>query len=183
MRASLLLVGDDSVLLHSLVELLQDLAQMKLAISSDAEAAIVEEPYDLVVLCQTVPEHVVRRLLTTAWMLVPSPAIMVIDGSEEHRRLGALTYSAQLPDPGRLHGAVSALLRSTNADYGFLVHLRSPKEVLHYVVASTVEIQGEHLTFVNSEGNLTATFMVDGVRSWNVLRKCDAPGSLTPRAI
>jgi hypothetical protein len=57
MRTSVLLVGDNPALLHSRVVLLQDLAQIKLAISGDAEAAIMVESYDLVVLCQTVPEQ------------------------------------------------------------------------------------------------------------------------------
>jgi hypothetical protein len=98
MRPSVLLVGEDSVLLHSRVELLRDLAQTRQAISIDAEASIAEQVYDVVVLCQTVPERVARKILTTAWLLVPSPVILVIDGSEEHRRLGALTYPAQVPD-------------------------------------------------------------------------------------
>jgi hypothetical protein len=83
MRTRVLLLGDNPALLHSRVELLQDLAQIKLAISGDADAAIMVDSYDLVVLCQTVPEQVARRLLTMAWMLDPSPVIVVIDGSED----------------------------------------------------------------------------------------------------
>jgi hypothetical protein len=169
MRASLLLVGDDSALLHTRVQLLKDLAQIRLAISGDAEAAIVQESYDLVVLCQTVPEQVVRRLLAMAWLLVPSPVIMVIDGSEAHRRLGAVTYPVRLCDPDRLHSVAASLITPTGTNYGFLVRLRAPQQPLHYVVASAVEIQGEHLVFVNSKGYLTASFMVNVVCSWNVL--------------
>jgi hypothetical protein len=118
-----------------------------------------------------VPEQVVRRLLTMAWMLVPSPVIMVIDGSEEHRRLGAVTYPAQVRDPGRLQSFVAALIKSSGTDHGFLVRLRSRKQTLHYVVASTVDIQGERLVFVNSKGKLTASFIVNLVCSWNVLSR------------
>jgi hypothetical protein len=169
MRARLLLVGDDSVLLHSREELLQDLAQIRLARSSDAEASIVAGSYELVVLCQTVPEHLVRRLLKMTWMLDPSPDVMVIDGSEEHRRLGAVTYRRQLCNPSWLKSVVAALIASSSTDYGFVVRIRSPKQILHYVVASTAEIQGEHLIFVNSKGKLIASFMLDAVCSWNVL--------------
>jgi hypothetical protein len=171
MRASVLLVGDDSALLHSRVELLQDLAHIRLAFSGDAEPSIAVQSYDLVVLCQTVPEPLVRRLLTTAWMLVPSPVIMVIDGSEAHRRLGAVTYPAQSRDPGLLRSVVASLITATGTDYGFLVRLRSPKQTLHYVIASTVDIQGEHLVFVNSKGKLAASFIVNLVCSWNVLSR------------
>jgi hypothetical protein len=50
MRTSLLLIGDDSAWLQNQGELLQDLAQIRLAISGDAETAVVKESYDLVVL-------------------------------------------------------------------------------------------------------------------------------------
>jgi hypothetical protein len=106
-----------------------------------------------------------------AWILDPSPVIMVMDGSEEHRRLGAVTYPAQSCDPGRLHSVVAALITSTGNDYGFLVCLRSLKQNLHYVVASIVDVQGEHLVFVNSKGKLTASFIVNLVCSWNVLSR------------
>jgi hypothetical protein len=169
MRASVLLVGDDLALLRKRAELLQDLAQIRPVISGDAEAAIFEEPYDLVIVCHSVVEQVVRRLLTVAWMLFPSPAILVSAGSEEHRRLGAVAYHAQLGDPQRLHSVVAALTMSTGTEYGFLVRFRSPKQTLYYVAASTVEIQGDHLVFVNSKGRLAASFVMDLVCSWNVL--------------
>jgi hypothetical protein len=40
--------------------------------------------------------------------------------------------------------------------------------ILH-VVASTVQIEGDHLAFVGSKGNLSALFIVEMVGSWRML--------------
>ena len=51
----------------------------------------------------------------------------------------------------------------------YLVRLKAPSLALQHVAASRFEIHGEHLVFVNSQGNLAALFLTELVQSWNVL--------------
>jgi hypothetical protein len=52
-------------------------------------------------------------------------------------------------------------------DHSYRVRLKT--QAIQHVVASTVEIHGDHLVFVNSNGQLTALFVKSVVRSWNML--------------
>jgi hypothetical protein len=40
---------------------------------------------------------------------------------------------------------------------------------VQHVIAATVQLHGDHLVFVNSKGQLTALFLKDLVRSWEML--------------
>jgi hypothetical protein len=51
----------------------------------------------------------------------------------------------------------------------YLVALKPPNPPLQQVVAASVEVHGEHLVFLTTEGKLAALFLLDIVRSWNVL--------------
>jgi hypothetical protein len=53
------------------------------------------------------------------------------------------------------------------ADHNYRVHLTT--QTVHHVIASTVQLHGDHLVFVNSKGQLTALFLKDLVRTWNML--------------
>ena len=53
----------------------------------------------------------------------------------------------------------------------FLVRLRS-KAILE-VRAATVEIHGEHLSFLTAKGKLAALFLLDLVESWNEIAPAD----------
>jgi hypothetical protein len=59
MRASILFVGDEPGLLLFRGKLLQDHGEVTKASSWDRETTLASQTYDLIVLCQTVPEHVV----------------------------------------------------------------------------------------------------------------------------
>jgi hypothetical protein len=52
-------------------------------------------------------------------------------------------------------------------DHNYRVHLTT--HTVQHVIASTVQLHGDHLVFVNSKGQLTALFLKDLVRSWNML--------------
>jgi hypothetical protein len=52
-------------------------------------------------------------------------------------------------------------------DHNYRVRLTN--QTVHHVIASTVELHGDHLVFVNSKGQLTALFLRDLIRSWNML--------------
>ena len=54
------------------------------------------------------------------------------------------------------------------AEKTYLVRLKPPLSIQH-VPASRFEIQGEHVVFVDANGNLKAVFLMELVESWNVL--------------
>jgi hypothetical protein len=53
------------------------------------------------------------------------------------------------------------------ADHNYRVHLTT--HTVQHVIASSVQLHGDHLVFVNSKGQLTALFLRELVRSWNML--------------
>jgi hypothetical protein len=55
------------------------------------------------------------------------------------------------------------------ADKTHLLCLKPPALGIQHVMASRVEIHGEHLVLLNSEGKLAALFLMHVVQSWNVL--------------
>ena len=77
MKASILIVGDDPVLLHTRAELLRDW-QTVTASSRDAEEAMLARTYDLLIFSQTVQEKVVRSLIDQARRLRPESRILAI---------------------------------------------------------------------------------------------------------
>jgi hypothetical protein len=52
-------------------------------------------------------------------------------------------------------------------DHNYRVRLTT--QTAQHVIASTVQLHGDHLVFVNSKGQLTALFLKNLVRSWNML--------------
>jgi hypothetical protein len=60
-------------------------------------------------------------------------------------------------------------------DKTHLLRLKPPALGVQHVLASSVEVHGEHLVLLNSEGKLAALFLTQVVESWNVL---PAPPSL-----
>ena len=49
----------------------------------------------------------------------------------------------------------------------YLVRIRPPLSTIQAVVAARAEIHGEHLAFVDSNGGLTALFLLELIQSWN----------------
>jgi hypothetical protein len=43
----------------------------------------------------------------------------------------------------------------------YLVAFKPPSQALQLVIATTVEVQGEHLVFLNGEGKLAALFLME----------------------
>jgi hypothetical protein len=52
-------------------------------------------------------------------------------------------------------------------DHNYRVRLTT--QTVQHVIASTVQLHGDHLVFVNAKGQLTALFLKDLVRGWNIL--------------
>jgi len=110
MKARILIVGDDPVLLHTRAELLRDW-QIVTASSRDASEAMHAQNYDLLIFSQTVQEKVVRNLIGQAHELDPAPRILAIDSGKE-RHFGSAMYQAELSNPGGLRLAVARMLDS-----------------------------------------------------------------------
>jgi hypothetical protein len=89
MRPSILLVGNDPLLLQTYVNSLRGKGQVASVKSQDAEDAIASRLYDLVVLCKTVPQETVTRLIDRTTALDPCPIILAVNVSEEPPQLGS----------------------------------------------------------------------------------------------
>jgi hypothetical protein len=48
----------------------------------------------------------------------------------------------------------------------YLVRLKTPQRGVYFVIADSVEIQGEHLVFLNAQGKLLLLILLEIVESW-----------------
>jgi hypothetical protein len=55
---------------------------------------------------------------------------------------------------------------SMMADKTYLVRLKPPQRDVYCVIAECVEIHGEHLVFLNSQGKLLVLILLEIVESW-----------------
>jgi CheY-like chemotaxis protein len=108
MKALILIIGDDPILLRTRAELLRDW-QITTVSSRDAQEALRSRPYDLVILSQTVQETQARTLIAQALELDPNPRILAIRSGDD-RQLGSPTYQVDLNNPGGLRSAVARIL-------------------------------------------------------------------------
>jgi DNA-binding NtrC family response regulator len=108
MKALILIIGDDPILLRTRAELLRDW-QITTVNSRDAGEALRSRPYNLVILSQTVQETQARSLIAQAQELDPNPRILAIRSGED-RQLGSPTYQVDLNNPGGLRSAVARIL-------------------------------------------------------------------------
>jgi hypothetical protein len=66
----------------------------------------------------------------------------------------------------------------------FVTFVDHPRVMAATVIAATVEFHGEHLAFVDSHDTLAALFVLDTVKSWNVLPLSYAPQAMgSPKAV
>lgn len=60
------------------------------------------------------------------------------------------------------------------ADKTYIVKFKPPAlGAIQVVVASTVKVHDEHLTFCNAKGDLAALFLLEIVQSWSELPDLD----------
>jgi DNA-binding response OmpR family regulator len=107
-KALILIIGDDPVLLHTRAELLRDW-QITTVSSRDAGDAMRSRQYDLLIFSQTVKETLARNLIAQARELDPHPRILAIRSAED-RKLESPTYQVDLNNPGGLRSAVARIL-------------------------------------------------------------------------
>jgi hypothetical protein len=51
-------------------------------------------------------------------------------------------------------------------DKRYCVRIRAPQQSCYVVIAATAEVHGEHLVFLNSEGQPLFLFLLEIVESW-----------------
>jgi hypothetical protein len=51
-------------------------------------------------------------------------------------------------------------------DKTYLVRLKPRELGIHFVVAASAEIHGEHIVLLNSDGKLAALFLLEIVENW-----------------
>jgi DNA-binding response OmpR family regulator len=108
MKAWILIVGDDPVLLRTRAELLRDW-QITAVSSREASEAMRARNYDLLILSQTLQEPMARKLIDQARDLVCHPRILTISTGAD-RPLGLPVYHVDLCNPGGLRSAVATML-------------------------------------------------------------------------
>jgi hypothetical protein len=109
-KAWILIVGDDPVLLHTRAELLRDW-HIATALSREAGEAMRARKYDLLIFSQTVQEATARTLIAQARELCPNSRILAIRSGED-RHLESPIYQVDLCNPGGLRAAVAEILES-----------------------------------------------------------------------
>ena len=110
MKAWILIVGDDPVLLRTRAELLRDW-QITAVNSRDASEAMRARNYDLLIISQTVQEPLARKLIAQARDLVCHPRILTISTGAD-QALGLPAYQVDLRNPGGLRSAVATMLQA-----------------------------------------------------------------------
>jgi DNA-binding NtrC family response regulator len=119
-KERIFLVGDDDpTLLRTRVYMLEDW-QTTTANTREAEAAMTTQPFDLLIIGQTVPDETAKSLIALANTLHPPATTLVICGiAGSDRHFGTATYRIDLTNPGGFRSAVARLLDS-RPNTGFL---------------------------------------------------------------
>jgi CheY-like chemotaxis protein len=107
-KATILIVGDDPVLLRTRAELLRDW-QITAVSSREATEAMRARAYDLLILSQTVQEPLARKLIAQALELACHPKILTIS-TGVNQPFGLPAYQVDLCNPGGLRSAVATML-------------------------------------------------------------------------
>jgi CheY-like chemotaxis protein len=112
-KAKILMVGDDPVLLSTRAELLRDW-QITAVSSREAPEAMRAQNYDLLILSQTVREPLARKLIAQARELVCHPQELKIltISTGANQPLGLPAYQVDLCNPGGLRSAVATILEA-----------------------------------------------------------------------
>jgi CheY-like chemotaxis protein len=113
MKAAILIVGDDPVLLETRAELLKAW-QVSTTTCQHAVEEIRSQCYDLIIFCQTIPDETAQTMVNQARKLNPSVKALAMHGSGQERDLDAELYETQLQNPGRLLSVVARLLQPSS---------------------------------------------------------------------
>src|SRR5580704_15142382 len=112
MTAAILIVGDDPALLGTRADLLK---AWRVSTTSSRQAAeeIRSKAYDLIILCQTIPDEAAQTLIHLAREMNPAVRALAIHVSGHERNVDAELYEIQLQNPGYFLDVVARLMQSS----------------------------------------------------------------------
>jgi CheY-like chemotaxis protein len=114
MVAAILIVGDDPVLLQTRADLLREW-QVSTSTSQQAFQSIRASAFDLLVICQTVPDFTAGQLIDKGREMNSSILVLAMSRAGQQRNLDAELFEVQLGDPDRLRRAVTHLLQQVDS--------------------------------------------------------------------
>jgi DNA-binding NarL/FixJ family response regulator len=109
MQTSILIVGENHTLSHSRAQLLKNW-RTETATPDEAWAVLSSHAYDLLIICQTIPDDVATKLALEMNNLYPAAQVMVVSQPEHPRNIGSFQCTVDLAYPRWLPDAVSILL-------------------------------------------------------------------------
>ena len=109
MRAVILLVGEYQPLLHTRAQLLSGWEVFTVD-PRRAPEALRERLYDLLILCQSVPDSTAKTLIALATKLHPDIKVLALSYDGEQRPLGTTALTSDIYKPELLRDAVARLL-------------------------------------------------------------------------
>jgi hypothetical protein len=110
-EAAILLIGDYPALLGTRAQLLGEF-QTSATDSAGAAEALRKRRYDLLIVCQSVPESTAEFLIAHAKTLYPDIIVMTLSYAGEERPLGTAVFAPDIYHPSKLQEAVAALLKT-----------------------------------------------------------------------
>jgi hypothetical protein len=113
MQASILLVSDDEGLSRTRILMLGDWRTTAVT-SAGASDAIAAYAYDLLILCQTIPDDVAASLAAQMLSVHSASKVMTINTKGHLRRFGTVQYTLEMEKPTWLPNAVARTLSADN---------------------------------------------------------------------
>jgi CheY-like chemotaxis protein len=110
MTAAILIVGDDPALLGTRADLLKAW-EVSTANSRQVVGEVRSKAYDLIILCQTIPDETAQMLIHLAREMNPTVKALVIHVSGQERNVDAELYEIQLQNPGYFLDVVARLMQ------------------------------------------------------------------------
>jgi hypothetical protein len=111
MQASILMVSNDHALSRSRSLLLQQWRTV--AVDPDVALDVIAgSAWDLLIICQTVPEDIASRLALKMNSYHPSAKVMAINREGKSRSFPSAQFTLKMNDPGWLATEVANILRA-----------------------------------------------------------------------
>ena len=112
MEPAILLVSEDRMLSFSRAELLKKWKPV-IADSANAPYVMAANAYDLLILCQTIPDDVAARLAFQMVGLHPAARILSIEQPGQPRCFPAMRYTVNMGNPMDLPNRVASIVGAT----------------------------------------------------------------------
>lgn len=111
--ATILMVGDEPLLLLTRADLLRDW-HVSTVTSDRAIEAIRSAAYQLLIICQTIPDSIAQNLIDEAREMNPNVLVLAMAQVGQERNLDVELFEVQLKNPDRLRQVVADLLQTSD---------------------------------------------------------------------